>query len=628
MPLFPTPSSRFIFFGGKGGVGKTTCAAAAALRLAATGSRVLVLSLDPAHSLRDVLAADTEPSPGQAPADLPVEVVELDARRQFEEFMRAHRRELQTLADRGTYFDDEDIQGFLDLSLPGVDEIAALLKLGELAGDETGPSRVVVDLPPTGHALALFDVSMALQQLVRSLELMQDKYRFAVSSLTGRYVNDTVDDFVEHLRAACRAAEETLRNSALSSFILVARPDPMIVSETGRYAAQLRQLGVPLTALVMNAVSPGGRVELAEALLTLPLLRVPLFDQPPVGAFALRAVATSLFGDGSDRRPRTACARQDGQPDAAWQPRFGLAPLLADHRRLLIFGGKGGVGKTTLAAATAIALARRSPSSPIVLVSIDPAHSLSDSLGVQVGSKPVTLPGIDNLQAWEPDARQSWQEITSRWPTQPADVFRGMLGSSRLDPVYDRQIAEALGRIEPTGLAELHAAAAIVDLLDEDPKRLVVVDAAPTGHLLRFLETPEVVVSWTKELMRVLLKYDLAIRLRDLSEELLSLSRKAKRLQLVLRDAASCEVVVVTLSEPAVMRETERLLLRLHELGVPARYLVVNQVPPRSSRSAAGRHMRTAPATLPARFSELRAMAVERQPHPVQGIRMLEALAA
>src|SRR5438309_298479 len=168
MPSFLTAHKRFQFFCGKGGVGKTTCAAAVALasserrgkREEGREARVLAISLDPAHSLRDVLAPS---SLFTLPSSL--DVLELDARAEFAAFLREHERELRTVADRGTYLDDEDVQGFLDLSLPGLDEVMGLLKLGQLDRDDRY-QHVVVDLPPTGHALRLFDVSAAFNQLV------------------------------------------------------------------------------------------------------------------------------------------------------------------------------------------------------------------------------------------------------------------------------------------------------------------------------------------------------------------------------------------------------------------------------------------------------------------------------
>ncbi len=560
-----------------------------ALRLADAGDRVLAISLDPAHSLRDVLG----PAPG-------FDVLELDAAAEFGAFLREHRGDLTTVADRGTYLDEEDIQALLDLSLPGLDEIAGLLKLGSLASESTY-AHVIVDLPPTGHTLRLFDVSATFDQLVRALDLMQAKHRFAVSSLTRRYAEDGIDRFLDELQARCRAAAAALTATETSAFYLVARPEPMVMAETNRLAARLEALGAPIAALIVNAASTLEPREVPRELRELPCVRVPHLAQPPVGTDGLRAVLQGQV----TRVPPRSCSLEDGGS---------LRPLLARPARLTIFGGKGGVGKTTMAAATAIGLARREPGRSVVLLSIDPAHSLGDAFGQRFGPEAATVKGVRNLQAIEPDPKRQWAELREHWAGGAQELFGGASGS-RWDPVYDRQIGEQLAQVEPTGLDELAGATTVIDLLDADTQRLVVVDSAPTGHLLRFLESPALVVEWSRQLMHLLLKYDLASQVRDLSEELLALSRKAKRLQGLLREEDTCELVVVTLPEPAVLAETERLIGRLRALALPVRHVVLNQVASADDVDSVRQ-----------RWPAIELLRVTRRERPIQGTADLEAL--
>lgn len=599
----PTASARFLFFGGKGGTGKTTCAAAAAIQLA---EPVLALSLDPAHSLRDVLGASSA-----------VDIEELDARAEFATFMDKHREQLGTIADRGTYLDKEDIQAFLDLSLPGLDEIMGLLELGRLARADS-PRRVIVDLPPTGHALRLFDVADAFDQLVEALELMQDKHRFAVASLTRRYAQDAIDAFLDDLRESCRAARQALFERGTSAFVLVARPEPMVLAETARFAGRLRRLGAPPAALVLNAAPAEVTDPLPAELAGLAIVRVPWLERAPVGTEGLRPVAEALaplLGVAAKKRH----SQQAQAPATAVAEATGIRPLLERPRRLTIFGGKGGVGKTTLAAATALALSDREPPCSVVVVSIDPAHSLGDSLGQELGPEPRPVAGEPRLLACELDPKEQWRSFKEHWQAQGEALFQGLPRGSHLDPVYDRKIAAQLGKIQPTGLDEIQAACAIIDLLDEDPDRLVVVDSAPTGHLLRFLESPSLVLGWAKELMRILVKYGLAGQLKGLSHDLLDLSRKTKRLDALLRDPEQCEVVVVALAEEPVLAETERLIGRLEAMNVPIRRLVWNQV------DTAGKlHARE----MEERHPELQTLSVARRVVPVQGVQALAELAA
>ncbi|HVA22786.1 MAG TPA: ArsA family ATPase [Chloroflexota bacterium] len=629
MPSSPIADARFLFFGGKGGAGKTTCAAAAALvesgsaevRVQRSAFSVLALSLDPAHSLRDVLGQNPELKTLNSKLRVQnseLTILELDAPSEFRAFMDRHREELRTIADRGTYFDDEDIQGFLDLSLPGLDEIMGLLKLGELAR-ESGQRRVVVDLPPTGHALRLFDVSTAFDQLVEALELMQGKHRFAVSSLTRRYAEDAIDRFLDDLRASCQAARDALFASGVSAFVLVARPEPMVLAETARYAVRLRELGVPPVALVLNLAEAAP--ELPPELCRLPLAAVPRLARPPVGREGLAPVAAALgpLLGAAPKKGRVRGRRLPASPTAVGEEqRGGIRLLLEQPRRLMIFGGKGGVGKTTLAAATALGLARSVPDRSVVVVSIDPAHSLGDSFGQRLGDEPQPIKSTSNLLAIELDPEQHWREFKEHWAAEAEQMFQGLSGSGHLDPVYDRQIAARLGAIRPPGLDEVQAATSVIDLLDQDPARLVVVDSAPTGHLLRFLESPGVVLGWAKELMRMLVKYGLASQLKRLSEDLLDLSRKTRRLDALLHDRDMCEVVVVAMAEAPVIAETERLILRLRAMQVPVRRLVWNQAERQTQEAQA----------LEKRHPELQILHVQRRGEPIQGLTALEELAA
>ncbi|MDP3182793.1 MAG: ArsA family ATPase, partial [Desulfobaccales bacterium] len=147
---------RLLFFGGKGGVGKTTCAAAAALRLARTRptDTFLLVSTDPAHSLADSLA-DFRPPPN-------LRVLEFSAQECLEAFKARNRGKFAEIAARGTFLDDEDISRFLDLSLPGLDELMAMLEISRWA--EAGDyATIIVDTAPTGHTLRL----LMMPELIR-----------------------------------------------------------------------------------------------------------------------------------------------------------------------------------------------------------------------------------------------------------------------------------------------------------------------------------------------------------------------------------------------------------------------------------------------------------------------------
>ncbi|MHB8619643.1 MAG: ArsA family ATPase, partial [Chloroflexota bacterium] len=251
----PVAGRRFIFFGGKGGVGKSTCAAATALRLAERGQGpVLALSLDPAHSLADIYSQTVGPAERELAPGLFAQ--ELDARAELAAFLAAGRQQIALVADRGTYLDSRDIDAFLDLSLPGLDEIAGLLVLARLAeGDRF--RHVVVDLAPTGHALRLFGLTRSFRQVVELLRTMQEKHRFTVLALAGQYREDDADHFLASLQAVQARARAAIFEADQAAFVLVARSEPVILAETARYAARLGEMGAPLAGLILNALAPG-----------------------------------------------------------------------------------------------------------------------------------------------------------------------------------------------------------------------------------------------------------------------------------------------------------------------------------------------------------------------------------
>jgi len=164
--------TRYRFFAGKGGVGKTTCAAACGLSLARGGARTLLVSTDPAHSLADALEQRLGPAPRQVRARL--FAAEMDADRALGRWLRSRERSFRAIAARGTYLDDEDIDSLFRLSLPGVDELVALLELQRLS---RGFEEVVVDTAPTGHTLRLLETPQTLARLAQVLDDLQAKHR-------------------------------------------------------------------------------------------------------------------------------------------------------------------------------------------------------------------------------------------------------------------------------------------------------------------------------------------------------------------------------------------------------------------------------------------------------------------
>ena len=226
---------------------------------------------------------------------------------------------------------------------------------------------------------------------------------------------------------------------------------------------------------------------------------------------------------------------------------------------MLFFGGKGGVGKTTVAAAVALRLARADRRARVLLLSTDPAHSLGDVF--RAGDRRRPRRAIPGGAAESRSARAG--RARARWPTRRAQ-FEGGAGRDRrgirrrsATGARDRRPRELID-LAPPGIDELFGVLAVVDARAEYD--VIVVDTAPTGHALRLLEMPEAAREWMQVLLRVLLKYRSLVRPGQLAAELVELSKSIRELIALLRDATTTRFIVVTRAAELPRLETERLL--------------------------------------------------------------------
>jgi arsenite-transporting ATPase len=299
------------------------------------------------------------------------------------------------------------------------------------------------------------------------------------------------------------------------------------------------------------------------------------------------------------------------------------------ERKMVIFGGKGGVGKTTAAAAYALALAHANPKQKILVFSTDPAHSLSDSFDEEIGEQKHRVAGCANLDAMEIDPGKWFEELKDRYRTWTDELFASLSGGSRMEIKFDREAMRELVELTPPGIDEIAALGTISDLLDTERYQTLVLDTAPTGHLIRFLELPQVALSWIRTFIKLLLKYKDVMRANQVAEELVAMSKSIKKVIALLTDPERCEFVGVAIPEHMSLEETMDLAKSLERLKVPMHKLLINGVVPLNECKFCRSRRKMQEQVIAEFQAKFRRGAVEiflapQQPHEIRGAKDLD----
>ncbi|MCX5889835.1 MAG: ArsA family ATPase [Deltaproteobacteria bacterium] len=573
------PQLRLLFFGGKGGVGKTTCATAAALHYASRSPQgsYLLVSTDPAHSLADSIG-DFHP-PGN------LKILEFNAQDSLETFKSRHRRKLAEIAARGTFLDEEDIRRIVDLSLPGLDELMALLAIAGWV-ESRAYDLIVVDTAPTGHTLRLLTTPDLIRTWLKALDALLAKHRFMEQRFRGSYQRDELDHFLLDLAASVKHLEGLLQNPRTCRFVPVMLAENLVISETLNLLGELKRLLIPVWEVVVNRLYPENSCPLcAEGRCHQLQLLNELFSRGSLGEYTwwgvplsaeeMRGPVLETLWDGVSGFDAALPIRL--QPLLEIPPRVEAAPPCpAAETTFLIFAGKGGVGKTTLACATAVYLAQEYPGKQVLLFSTDPAHSLAACLEMNLGPQPVRLgPG---LTAMEIDAPGEFAALKRQYQQELEKFLQTAL--ENFDVPFDRRVMERLLDLSPPGLDEIMALVRVMEFLEAGRYDIFIMDSAPTGHLLRLLELPELIDQWLKTFFGILLKYKLTFRFPHLSQKFVRISRDLKRLRNLWRDPARAALYAVSILTEMAFQETSDLLAVCGRLGVPVPVLLLNLATP------------------------------------------------
>ena len=457
VPGFLVAPTRHLFFTGKGGVGKTSLSTATALTLADSGKKILLVSTDAASNLDEMLGVELRNIPTPVPGVPGLSVLNIDPDNAAESYRQRVLGQMDAEAsetERATVL--EQLSGACTTEIASFDEFAALL-----ADDAGGYDHIVFDTAPTGHTLRLLSLPQAWSGFLAG----NDRGASCLGPHSGLKMQEV----------RFKAALLALSDPSQTTVILVARADKGAIAEAARTSDELRTLGLNNQRLIINGVfhasDPTDAVACAIAsvgqqaldampvtLQSLPQDQVPLRAFDTVGLPALRALlsahAAPIIGAEAMTGPAEALPGLDALADE----------LAASGRGLIMVMGKGGVGKTTIAAALALGLIARGKT--VHLSTTDPAAHLAGTLASEV-------PGlrVDRIDPKIETQRYIDRMMAAKSPGLNAQEQALMLEDLRSPCTEEVAVFHAFSRI-----------------VNEARSAFVVLDTAPTGHSLLLMD--------------------------------------------------------------------------------------------------------------------------------------------
>jgi arsenite-transporting ATPase len=454
--ILTLPHTRHLFFTGKGGVGKTSLSTATAIALADVGKRVLLVSTDAASNLDEMLGVPLRNTATPVPGVPGLSVLNIDPDVAAETYRQRVLAQMadQSEAQRATV--REQLSGACTTEIASFDEFANLL-----AGEAAAYDHVVFDTAPTGHTLRLLSLPQAWSGF------LQDNDRGA--SCLGPHSGLKMQE------ARFNAALTALRDPALTTVVLVARAERSALAEAARTSDELRELGLNQQCLVINGVfhatGPNDGVAqaiealgqaaldaLPEALRALPQSQVPLRAFDTVGLPALRALLSDAPALPTKAPPAEATPLTTAHIDQL------VNELAAAGHGLVMVMGKGGVGKTTIAAALAVGLVQRGHS--VHLSTTDPAAHLAMTLNGE-------MPGL---------------QLSRIDPKLETQHYIDKIMAARGPKLNAQEQALLLEDLQSPCTEEVAVFHAFSRTVGEGRKGFVVLDTAPTGHSLLLMD--------------------------------------------------------------------------------------------------------------------------------------------
>lgn len=520
---FEVIKTKYLFFTGKGGVGKTSVACSTAVSLSDQGKKVLLISTDPASNLQDVFAMELTNRGVPIPAVPNLVVANLDpikAASEYKESVIAPYRGIMPEAVITNM--EEQLSGSCTI------EIAAFNEFSNFITDQSVQQKydhIIFDTAPTGHTLRMLQLPSAWSNFISE----STHGASCLGQLSG----------LEGNQAIYKEAVATLADRERTTLILVARPEDAPLKEAQRASLELADLGVNNQLLVINGILLQSDDAISEKLYkkqSAALEAVPEGLKPlPAYYIPLRAYnITGLENVRSMLREDRHVVKTETPKAAHFYGLQDIVKSIDDNKRKVIFTmGKGGVGKTTVAAAIALGLAQKGKK--VHLTTTDPAAHLKYVLEQTVN---ITMSHIDE----HAELKKYQDEV---------------LAKARANGLSEEDIAYIEEDLRSPCTQEIAVFRAFAEIVEKADDQIVVIDTAPTGHTLLLLESTE---NYNKEIKRTKGETPEAVK------------RLLPRLK-----SAETEVVIVALPEATPVYEALRLEDDLKRAQIAANWWVINQ---------------------------------------------------
>jgi arsenite/tail-anchored protein-transporting ATPase len=514
--------TKYLFFTGKGGVGKTSTACATAINLADEGKKIMLVSTDPASNLQDVFHTELD-NKGVEIKDVPNLVVanlnpEEAAREYRESVVGPFRGKLPDVVVKNM---EEQLSGSCTV------EIAAFNEFSNFITDEKIQKEfdyIIFDTAPTGHTLRMLQLPSAWSNFISE----STHGASCLGQLAG----------LESRKRVYKNAVKALADSDMTTLILVSRPEVSPLKEAERASKELQDLGIKNQILVINGVleshddmlstalyekQQNALNEIPEYLKNLEIFKIPLRPYNIIGIENVRAFL---------KEDKIEYSNDKLMVDEIPKLKSVIEDLYDTDKKVVFTMGKGGVGKTTIAAAIALGLARKGKK--VHLATTDPAAHLKFVLDESFG---ITLSHIDEKK-----------ELAK---------YREEVLSKARETMSEEDIEYVEEDLRSPCTQEIAVFRAFAEIVDRSENEVVVIDTAPTGHTLLLLDSTQ---SYNKEIKR---------SQGDIPESV-------KKLLPKLKDEKHTEVIIVTLPETTPVYEAMRLQKDLKRADIHSKWWVIN----------------------------------------------------